>query len=342
MQVRLQAKNTFTLVMVIGFIYLAYLIFFQAGDGFPEIDINLRDIASYAVLAVEMGGRAVKKIHEESGLHISKKGLTDEGKDELLTKADLVSNYLILDVLQRFPKLKIVSEEKDSKVTEQEASRYRDDQYSIWLSVKDILNKMPERRLQLSDVQVYVDPLDATQEYTENLTQYVTVMTCVTHGDEPIFGAIYRPFFDETIFGINGWGVMSSSGSKLTPVDLDKTIKTVVVSRSHAGKVESFAKSAFGQETQVEPAGGSGYKTLRLVNGTAEVYVHTTAIKKWDTCAGDAILRAMGGSMLDLEGNPLKYGQNEPVLNQKGLLASVRIPYTYFKKVQPFVKDSKL
>ena len=71
---------------------------------------------------------------------------------------------------------------------------------------------MPERRLQLSDVQVYVDPLDATQEYTgfeifwkalnfwnsENLTQYVTVMTCVTHGDEPIFGAIYRPFFDET------------------------------------------------------------------------------------------------------------------------------------------------
>ncbi len=42
-----------------------------------------------------------------SGLHISKKGLTDEGKDELLTKADLISNYLILDVLQRFPKLKV-------------------------------------------------------------------------------------------------------------------------------------------------------------------------------------------------------------------------------------------
>lgn len=43
---------------------------FQAGDGFPEIDINLRDIASYAVLAVEMGGSAVKKIHEESGRKI--------------------------------------------------------------------------------------------------------------------------------------------------------------------------------------------------------------------------------------------------------------------------------
>lgn len=40
------------------------------------------------------------------------------------------------------------------------------------------------------------------------------------------------------VFGINGWGVMSSSGSKLTPVDLDKTIKTVVVSRLFLSKFE--------------------------------------------------------------------------------------------------------
>ncbi len=40
------------------------------------------------------------------------------------------------------------------------------------------------------------------------------------------------------VFGINGWGVMSSSGSKLTPVDLDKTIKTVVVSRLFLAKFE--------------------------------------------------------------------------------------------------------
>ena len=37
-----------------------------------------------------------------------------------------------------------------------------------------------------------------------------------------------------------------------------------------------------------------------------EVYVHKTAIKKWDTCAGDAILRAVGGAMIDFDGTPLK------------------------------------
>lgn len=40
-------------------------------------------------------------------LSIQQKGLTDEGKAELMTKADLVSNKLILDVLKRFMGLKV-------------------------------------------------------------------------------------------------------------------------------------------------------------------------------------------------------------------------------------------
>lgn len=185
-------------------------------------------------------------------------------------------------------------------------------------------------------MQVYVDPLDATQEYTEGLTEYVTVMTCVVVGDEPVFGAIYRPFSNETVVGVQGWGVMSSSsGKKLSLVDLKDTVKKIVVSRSHAGSVEKLARESFGDEYEVEPAGGSGYKTLRLLNGTAELYIHQTAIKKWDTCAGDAILRALGGAMLDLEGLPLRYGASSPVVNKKGLLAAVRTPYTYFKRVLP-------
>ncbi|VDM84502.1 unnamed protein product, partial [Strongylus vulgaris] len=145
-----------------------------------------------------MGGYAVRKIHEENKLNIAQKGLTDEGKAELLTKADLVSNFLILDVLQRFPRLKVVTEEKDTSISEKDAAPYRADSYSVWLSIRDILAKIPSYRLTLSDVQMYVDPLDATQEYTEGLTEYVTVMACITLKDEPIFGAIFRPFTNET------------------------------------------------------------------------------------------------------------------------------------------------
>lgn len=54
-------------------------------------------------MAVEIGGSAVLKVYSEHNLKIKEKGLTDEGKAELLTKADLVSNHLIMDLLKRYP-----------------------------------------------------------------------------------------------------------------------------------------------------------------------------------------------------------------------------------------------
>ncbi|CAP32407.2 Protein CBG13639 [Caenorhabditis briggsae] len=271
MQVKIHPKNTFTIIMVLGFLYLAYLIFFESGDGMPEIDVDLKDVISYAVLAIEMGGHAVMKVHEEKSLNAAAKGLTDEGKEELLTRADLISNHLILDILQRFPQLKIVSEEKASEFSDREVEPYRSDNYAVWQSVKEILNQIPSRRLQLSDVRVFVDPLDATQEFTEGLTEYVTVMACIVVDAEPIFGAIYRPFFNETIFGLQGFGVVTSDGKKISPVDEGKTDKKVVVSRSHAGKVKEIVEKVYGDKMTIEAAGGSGYKTLRLVNGTADM-----------------------------------------------------------------------
>uniref|UniRef100_A0A914C6Q2 inositol-phosphate phosphatase n=1 Tax=Acrobeloides nanus TaxID=290746 RepID=A0A914C6Q2_9BILA len=333
MQIHLNPKNIFWCCVIIGFVYLAFLIWGK-DDKFPELAVEIRDVISYAVLAVEMGGHAVAKIYQENSLNIKSKGNTDVGKEELLTRADLVSNHLILGLLKRFPAMNVVTEEKNEHMSESEVEKYRDDNYDLWLNVRGALEKIPSQKYDFSRMSIWIDPLDATQEFTEGLLEYVTVMACVTLDGKPVFGAIYRPFYNETIFGLVNWGLMNSQGEKIALKSPDKVPKTIIVSRSHTGQVKDLADKVFNGTYTVEKAGGAGYKTLRLINGTAEFYIHTTAIKKWDLCAGDALIRAAGGELIDLDGQPLDYSPDSEVVNKKGLLMAIRNPYSVLSRIR--------
>ena len=100
----------------------------------------------------------------------------------------------------------------------------------------------------------------------------------------------------------------------------------IIVSRSHAGEVNATAHAALGSGITVTPAGGAGYKTLEVVKGQQDAYVHTTLIKKWDICAGNAILNALGGKMTTLAGDNIDYRGDEKgsEKNEGGVLASMR------------------
>lgn len=54
-----------------------------------------------------------------------------------------------------------------------------------------------------------------------------------------------------------------------------------------------------------------------------DAYLHITAIKKWDVCAGNAVLNALGGKMLNKYGNELDYSNDVEVVNENGLIASL-------------------
>jgi 3'(2'), 5'-bisphosphate nucleotidase len=82
----------------------------------------------------------------------------------------------------------------------------------------------------------------------------------------------------------------------------------MVSSRSH-GDEEALAQFVSRRQIAASLCAGSSLKFCLLAAGRADVYPRFGRTMEWDTAAGDAVLRAAGGSVTDLEGRPLLYGK---------------------------------
>ena len=81
----------------------------------------------------------------------------------------------------------------------------------------------------------------------------------------------------------------------------------IVASRSHrTPETDRF----IGQIEAAEIVSvGSSLKFCLLASGQADLYPRFGRTMEWDTAAGDAVLRAAGGSTCTLDGRPLAYGK---------------------------------
>ncbi|XP_029309663.1 inositol monophosphatase 3 [Cottoperca gobio] len=294
--------------------------------------VDLRDLLAVSVEAAVLGGTEVKKVREENNLNEKSKGKTKEGVNELLTLGDLQSHRKMFNLISNtFPEVTVNSEEHDNTV----------DKAAAWSRVipTDILDKIEGGKdVPADSVTVWIDPLDATQEYTENLVKFVTTMVCVAVDGKAVIGVIHVPFT-----GFTAWAFVGQ-GSNMSPrSSYSVSPPKAIVSRSHSGKVKGVVLEAFGNSTTLIEAGGAGYKVLSLLEmpssetssmDQADIYIHVTFIKKWDICAGAALLSALGGHMTTLKGEDIDYS-GTPV-NEGGLVASVGVDHeALIKKLEP-------
>ena len=168
-----------------------------------------------------------------------------------------------------------------------------------------------------SELVTWVDPLDATQEYTEGLTQYVSIMACLTKNGQPKAAIMHFPFRNET-WAVIGDEWLERPGMEFSPP------QNVIVSRSHAGEIKQVLEGF-----ALTPAGGSGYKSAEVMKGHNLAYVHTTKIKTWDICAPDTFLRATNGTFVEwTTGKPFNYTTN---VHTNGLFASTTTTRNWFR-----------
>ena len=171
---------------------------------------------------------------------------------------------------------------------------------------------------------------------------HVTVLIGISVDGAPVAGVIHQPFNVDKGPGRTVWGMVGLGIFGHTPISLPRTTNpgfVVTVTRSHFNQLVQDTLDAI-KPDEILREGGAGNKFLKVIEGHADAYVFPTkGTKKWDTCAGEALLKIMGGTTTDCVGDPIRYLTSESVHNFRGVLAMMHGHKEMLEKIPAEVKQ---
>jgi 3'(2'), 5'-bisphosphate nucleotidase len=146
-----------------------------------------------------------------------------------------------------------------------------------------------------------VDPLDGTREYSEGRSDFAVHVALVID-EQAKTGAVALPA--ERIV------LASAPAPVLAPRQARRP--RIVVSRTRPPAEATRVAEQLGAE--VVAMGSAGAKTMAVVRGEADIYLHAGGQYEWDSAAPSAVAAAAGLHVSRLDGSPLRYNQPEPWL----------------------------
>jgi 3'(2'), 5'-bisphosphate nucleotidase len=182
------------------------------------------------------------------------------------------------------------------------------------------------KAVSIADRFFLIDPLDGTREFLAHNGEF-TVNVALVEGGRPVAGAVYAPAIATLWYGARQAFVCDAPLGALTPGGNARRICTrpapralvAVASRSHCdAETEACLERLPIAERRSR---GSSLKFCLIAEGEADVYPRCGPTMEWDTAAGDAVLRAAGGIVLDASGAALAYGKTDKALRNGAFVA---------------------
>ena len=163
-----------------------------------------------------------------------------------------------------------------------------------------------------------LDPLDGTKDFIQGTGDYAMHLA-LNYEKNPYIGVVLIPEKNELWIsnGKNIWCERRDGSILKTNLSEIKNLEDMVLvtSRNHKNqKLSNLIKKV--KFKKVNTMGSVGCKIASILRGDSDIYISLSlpgksCPKDWDFAAPEAILRAAGGSITDLENNDLSYNKKD-------------------------------
>ena len=229
--------------------------------------------------------------------------LENKNNNDPVTLADLKVNELIINrINQKYKNINwgILSEE-NFKIN----SQYFDNAEWLWV----------------------LDPLDGTKDFIQGTGNYAMHLA-LNYKRKPYIGVVLIPEKDELWISYAEKLWCENRDGSIRKQNLSETniLKemTIVTSKNHRNeKLKDLIEKINFKKTIV--MGSIGCKVASIIRGDSDIYIALSlpgksAPKDWDFAAPEAILKAAGGSITNIDNNDLVYGKTD--LKHPGIIVA--------------------
>ena len=195
-----------------------------------------------------------------------------------------------------------------------------------------------------------LDPLDGTKDFIQGTPNYAMHLA-LNYKHKPYIGIVLIPERDELWIADGKQVWCEKSDGKIlkknscTKKSLQELV--IVTSKNHRNATlnDLIQKIQF---KKVVTMGSIGCKIASILRGESDIYIclslpGKSSPKDWDFASPEAILKASGGSITNLDNEDLIYGQ--PNFSQEGIIVasnSIEMHKDYCAEIKEFIDRYKL
>ena len=188
-----------------------------------------------------------------------------------------------------------------------------------------------------------LDPLDGTKDFIQGTENYAMHLA-LNYGKKPLIGVVLIPEKGELWItdSKDVWCEKKDGSVEKASFQNQKTLceMTIVTSKNHRNPSLKNLINKVGFK-KVNVMGSIGCKIASIIRGECDIYISLSlpgksSPKDWDFAAPEALLRAAGGSITNLDNEELSYGNSK--FQQGGIIIASNNRHTH-KKICLEIKE---